>query len=366
MSLMGILRELYEIDDLKMNIKFEIEVLCKHLGLKIDEVTPQRVLCNRLQPRRDKTPDFNVRPSAAAPAQQPASPDPLTPPPTASSAPLAPGSAGGTDAATTLAAGGGGAVEQTVIPNLGAYVTVNSMLALFQQHPTLKAMVPVAVDRAIREIIQPAVERSVTIACITTKELVIKDFAMEGNEQKMHKGAQLMVANLAGSLAVVTCKEPANNLRPLLQSVPGLALGPAALEQAAQTCSADNLELGCILIEKAATEAAIRDIDEALAVPLAERRKAAAQGQAYMDEALAGKRYPAALPEILRPTRAGLGPAQMLVYEAFARQPRQPIAPPQPSSGGGVSEVPASMDAPTAMAVYGRLVTALEASMARS
>jgi len=45
------------------------------------------------------------------------------------------------------------------------------------------------------------VERSVTIACITTKAIVTKDFAMEADENKMRKAAQLMVANLAGSLA---------------------------------------------------------------------------------------------------------------------------------------------------------------------
>ena len=35
-------------------------------------------------------------------------------------------------------------------------------------------MVPVAVDRAIVEIITPVVERSVTIACMTTQELIVK------------------------------------------------------------------------------------------------------------------------------------------------------------------------------------------------
>merc|ERR1712100_27340 len=158
----------------------------------------------------------------------------------------------------------------------GAYVTVNQQLVVFQQNPQLKAVVAIAVDRAIREIIQPVVERSVTIACITTKELIVKDFAMEPNEQKMRKAAQLMVGNLAGSLAGVTCKEPlrlsmANNVRTLLQQHTGL--DATALEQAAQSCSADNLELGCMLIEKASTEAAARDIDETLSAPLAERRK---------------------------------------------------------------------------------------------
>merc|ERR1711957_995424 len=125
--------------------------------------------------------------------------------------------------------------HQTVIPNLASYVTINPTLnLLFQQLASsggscnitsamLKRNVPIAVDRAIREIIQPVVERSVTIACGTTKEIVTKDFAMESDENKMRKSAQLMVANLAGSLALVTCREPlrasvSTHLRQLLLS----------------------------------------------------------------------------------------------------------------------------------------------------
>ena len=35
-------------------------------------------------------------------------------------------------------------------------------------------IVPLAMERAIREIISPVVDRSVTIACMTTRELVTK------------------------------------------------------------------------------------------------------------------------------------------------------------------------------------------------
>ena len=366
MGLMGALRELYDLDDLKMNIKFEIEVLCKNLGLKIDDVPPQRVLCHRLQPRKDKTPDFNVRPSANVPLEPSATAekDALLAEPPSGRAAL---HGGGAAASAAAAAASGPApkteapLEQTVIPNLAAYVTVNASLAVFASGPaSLKAVVPLAVDRAIREIIQPVVERSVTIACINTKELVVKDFAMEGSVEKMRKATQLMVANLAGSLAAGTCKEPlrasmVNNLRTLLMNAaPGL--DAAEVERAAQTCSTDNVDLGCMLIEKAATEGAQRDIDEQLAAPFAARRKAAAQGQPFVDEAYAGKRYPAALPEMLRPTRAGLGPAQLLVYEAFAKQAPKP---PPAAEGGPVSFI----DSQQAMFEYGRLVTALEAAI---
>ena len=75
---------------------------------------------------------------------------------------------------------------ETVIPNLSSYIHINAGLQLFAQNPQLKRVVPVAIDRAIREIIQPVVERSVTIACVTTRELMLKDFAMEPDEVRMN------------------------------------------------------------------------------------------------------------------------------------------------------------------------------------
>ena len=77
-----------------------------------------------------------------------------------------------------------------MIPNLAAYITINEALVLFQQTPSLKRVVPVAVDRAIRDIIQPVVERSVTIGVMTTRELVNKDFAMEPDETKLRQGRE--------------------------------------------------------------------------------------------------------------------------------------------------------------------------------
>lgn len=88
----------------------------------------------------------------------------------------------------------------------------------------------------------------------------------------MGQAAHLMVSNLAGSLALVTCKEPlrvsiGNHMRnQLLTEAPNA--DHATTEMLVQLCSAENLELGCMLIEKAATEKAMRDIDEAVAAAL--------------------------------------------------------------------------------------------------
>ena len=47
--------------------------------------------------------------------------------------------------------------------------------------PQITELMTKAVDQSIIEILKPVVDRSVTIALITTKELVLKDFAYDGD-----------------------------------------------------------------------------------------------------------------------------------------------------------------------------------------
>jgi CCR4-NOT transcription complex subunit 1 len=350
MGLMGVFRALYNVDDLKMNIKFEVEVLCKNLNLKLEDIPLRNTdLSKRIPPVKEKNPDFNLKSQSAA----------TTPAPAMSPDKHSSGASTGGDSTKS-----DDEPQQTVIPNLAAYVQVNPNLTqLFEQvqggplstHITLdllKRSVPIAVDNAIREIIQPVVERSVSIACITSKAIVTKDFAMEGDENKMQKAAQLMVANLAGSLALVTCREPlhssiSTHLRQILSNAINDATGnPStstqlgeleknALDQCCAICSTDNLELGCRLIEKAATEKAVRKLNDTIAPALTLRKETREKkGQLYYDMSIFGnenQRYPRELPDMLRPKPGGLRPEQLLVYDAFQRIPRQP-GPTQSSS----------------------------------
>ena len=72
----------------------------------------------------------------------------------------------------------------------------------------VRRLVGNAVDNSIVEILPPVVDRSVTIALITTRELVLKAFAYDGDYKRVLEAADLIVQNLAGSLALVTCREP--------------------------------------------------------------------------------------------------------------------------------------------------------------
>lgn len=340
MGLLGVFRSVYNVEGLKMNIKFEVEVLCKNLGIRLEDIpVKNNELAKRVAPVKERNPDFNIKASAV---------NSTTPTPSAGVLCTPDAKSGGLSQIDGSRAPRSDD-DSTSIPNLASYVTVNQTVKqLLQQagqssvlsnlnDSALKRAVPIAVDRAIREIIQPVVERSVTIACITTKEIVTKDFAMESDENKMRKAGQLTVANLAGSLALVTCREPlrssvSTHLRQLLTATAatnGEELSEqeqSIVEQCIQICAADNLELGCMLIEKAATEKAVRDVDDALNQQLSARRKHREQtGQPFYDLSIFGnnQRYPTSLPDQLRPKPGSLRPEIIQLYDNFQRAPRQ-------------------------------------------
>lgn len=103
----------------------------------------------------------------------------------------------------------------------------------------------------------------------------MKDFAMEGDEEKMGTAAHLMVQNLAGSLALVTCKEPLRTS--MITHIRNLLLqngfGEGNLpEQAIQVVVADNLDAACSVVELVAMDKAVIEVDDGLAPSYLARR----------------------------------------------------------------------------------------------
>eukprot|EP00850_Spirogloea_muscicola_P015627 SM000121S26024 [mRNA] locus=s121:298001:312953:- [translate_table: standard] len=385
MGILSLLAEIYSLPGLKMNLKFDVEVLFNNLGVHLKDVKPSKLLRGR-QRETEGNPDFSSKDPGILPSLAEAprksgvvSPEihssPVVARPAASHHPLPTTAtqvsqvrptqpllnqkepeakvhtlpttevAPGPSTTTALLAPSTFSPQQTAvaIPNLVAYIVYNSKLAGLSQQLQLQRTVPAAMERAIREIITPVVERSVTIACMTTRELVMKDFAMEAEDGRTQKAANSMVASLAGSLAHVTSKEPlrqalANHLRNLLQ---GSNLNSEVLEQAVQLITNDNLDLGCAVIEKAATEKALHDLEETLGPALAARKKSREQlGATFYDASIYSQGSLSRLPEALRPKPGRLSATQYRVYEDFARLPWQNQAssvPPQQVAGGAQS-----------------------------
>ncbi|EPS36887.1 hypothetical protein H072_9531 [Dactylellina haptotyla CBS 200.50] len=299
MAILRLLAELYRFAELKLNLKFEIEVLCKALGTDIKVIEASTEIRDR-PPIQDETEAIVDGLADYGGMMFPRD-----------------------DRADRFSEN----AINSLLPDLHNQIVINNTLNGFGQHPKIRSILTAAIERAIREIMSPVVERSVTIAAISTSQLILKDFATEPNEEKMRKAAHSMVQTMAGSLALVTCKEPlrmsmSNHIRQLL-ATNGYP-EPSFADQAILVIVNDNLELASAVIERAAQEKAMPEIDDnlqqAYAVRRLHRERSRQNGQPFTDPAIS--RYMVSLPEPFRLKPGGLSPTQLNVYDDFSRMPR--------------------------------------------
>ncbi|KAJ7286002.1 Not1-domain-containing protein [Mycena rebaudengoi] len=326
MAVISLLAELYHFAELKLNLKFEIEVLCKGLDIDLDAVEATTVLRNRPladagPPLPDYVGDIDSLPiDGYASAVHPADNQVLALGPTSPS-----------DSHRVV-----GAHIEAILAALALHVHVSAQLSPLNVNHAFKRAVALAVDRAVREIILPVVERSVTIAGISTRELVTKDFATEANEEKLRKAGHLMAQKLAGSLALVTCKEPlkSNLATHLRQSLSDSGFNEMVPEPVILLLVQDNLDIACSAIEKAAMERAVSDVDEGFAASFEARRRhrEARNGQAFWDHGAVPSSFAITLPDPLRVKPNGIQLHQAGVYEDFSMEPKRSGAASRPNS----------------------------------
>ncbi|KAJ2702051.1 CCR4-NOT core subunit cdc39 [Coemansia sp. IMI 203386] len=324
MSIMRVLSELYATANLKLNLTFEIEVLCKALNLDVKEITPSSVLGTS---------------SAAAVAAQRGSVDML-------SAELAQSSIGGRSSANPgNAMGRGGdnggvgsgssAIAMPVLSGADISVDILTVLtqhasfqaaeSLFAQQPTIKKMFYMLTERMIREIIPIHVARSIFVAVSCTRDTIQKDFCGEPNEENVHRAAQVMARGLAGALAVSLCREQLKSK--LYLTMREFLIGHQVPEQSANSIAvglvADNLDLACAIAEKESIERASVQIDVVLSdTYIARKRTRERTGQPFYDMARFSRlAYPQDFPEVLKVRLNGLQPGHLRIYEDFTQIP---------------------------------------------
>jgi CCR4-NOT transcription complex subunit 1 len=314
MDIIHLLIELYHHAELKLNLKFEIEVLCKGLNLDHKSIEPSGEILNR--------PIIEEVTAEAIPQDQ-------------------------LEAFESLSINGLGAPPTVAptIPELGPLIQI-------PPHPDsvptarLHEIVRTALNRALQDIIQPVVDRSITIAAISTQQMIRKDFISEGDEARVRTSAVNMVKATAGSLALVTSKEPlranfTNYIRQLSsnEGTSGLAEGTIMM------CVNSNLDLACSIIEKQAEERAVPEIEEMIEADLESRRRHRAQrpNEPFYEAPLNRWAMTIPNPYKLSPNINGLNPEQMAIYEDFARQPRTTVA-------SAPSHAPSTSDATRSMA----------------
>ena len=306
MELLGLLSELYHCFELRLNLKFEIEVLCKDLSTDIKDIEPldiirSRPLLHENNMLRQYVPDGGSEGFGdmhLIGLSKRASNERFSP-----------------EAVIQALPDLGGLLQ---IPQAAGNVTQTQLRNIFVN----------AAQQAIYEIIAPVVERSVTIAAISTAELIQKDFSTEADVEKLQHSAHTVVKALSGSLALVTCKEPLrmsimNNIRILASR----NLPDQLPEGQIIMFVNDNIDTVCGLVERAAEEHSLAEIDAQLQQAIEERRRHSTERPNEPFHNPQVSRWAQMIPEPFRQDPNGLNRQQLALYDDFGRQAR--IAPAQ-------------------------------------
>ncbi|XP_036296138.1 CCR4-NOT transcription complex subunit 1 isoform X3 [Pipistrellus kuhlii] len=318
MAIMNVLAELHQEHDLKLNLKFEIEVLCKNLALDINELKPGSLL-------KDKDRLKNLDEQLSAPKKDVKQPEELPPITTTTTSTTPATSTTCTATVPPQPQYSYHDINVYSLAGLAPHITLNPTIPLFQAHPQLKQCVRQAIERAVQELVHPVVDRSIKIAMTTCEQIVRKDFALDSEESRMRIAAHHMMRNLTAGMAMITCREPllmsiSTNLKNSFAS----ALRTASpqqremMDQAAAQLAQDNCELACCFIQKTAVEKAGPEMDKRLATEFELRKHARQEGRRYCDPVVLT--YQAErMPEQIRLKVGGVDPKQLAVYEEFAR-----------------------------------------------
>ena len=317
-EIMATLLELYLHFDIKLNHKFEIEVLFKEFGATMTPGSESDNIRNR--PLHDEA---------------------------VSNAMLPDGPEGFEDMSL-------GSINRTVrnprfeldtmssaLPDLESVLVFPPATGSSANQAKLRDIVIEAVKRAILEIVAPVVERSVTIATIATSNLIHKDFAREPDEDRVRRATHQMVRALSGSLALVTCKEPlkmsmTNYIRMAQAELPDQAFPEGAILMSVN----DNIDVACSIVEKQAEERSMPEIETHIEAEIAARRQHRINNpnESFQDPAFS--HWSTFIPEPYKQSFNGLNQEQMAIYLDFARQSRGPASHGQSASADSGRQLP--------------------------
>lgn len=349
MGLLYALVELHQEPQLKLNLKFEVEVLCKALAVDINSLLTSPNYYNNVLNRTDfrdrvfSEPQLGpkVQPAPQVPIvgqrdnldnvfQRTSAPSDLTGQPeslikrqadtrTANpSPPQVPG--------PSIPSPGTHLYNyhdiQCNLSSLSQHIVVPANIAIFQMQPQLTGIVRRAIEKAVSEWINPIVERSVKISIITAEKIIRKDFALDPDENAMARAAHNLIRNLGAGMALITAKETIfmtilRNLTDALKlQCPNFS--KEMIEQAAHTTASENIDFVCCFIQKSTVEKATNELDKRLASEYDNRRKVRATGKMYYDLSSYGFHLDR-MPEQIR---MNIGPTphhQLQVYEEIGR-----------------------------------------------
>jgi len=326
-GILRLLSEFYHYGDLKLNLKFEIEVACRELAVPIKDIAPSNILKEREERmqlekeqleraasralREDRESLGRYNESIYDQQQQQLQIQQL-------------------QDAQPVSARSSGTLLNSMLNTIPQTLIVSPTTQLFGTHHGLRQILVVAIQNAIREVYPTITQRAGDIAVTASREVVAKDFATEIDEGKLRKSSNIMVKALAGPLALTTSRDPMK--ASMLTQLRSLMLQNGYHEEQIPESEIlqvvnDNLDMACGMVEKLASDRAFGSMNEQIesAVLLRKKHRSTRPGQPFVDPDVSSRLgLSQVLPEPLRLKPGGLTPQQMKVYDDFAHIPKNP------------------------------------------
>ncbi|KAI8870266.1 Not1-domain-containing protein [Ramicandelaber brevisporus] len=345
MAILSTLKELYEIGELKLNQKFEIEVLFKALDISLSDVEPATFIRQSLS---DKQQSQSLHLLTSSANQEAIARDKLYESDLAQNLAMIQLQQQQQQAQQAQQAQQQQQQQQQQSQQFGQTPTMNDAVdndmsrpsfdivaelrrlasftttaQLVTAHPQIKNQVLQVMHLAISEAIAHYLRKAVMVAVTTTRDTVLKDFATDGNVDRLQRAAISMARSIAGGFIVAQTRETLQSMTipPLIEIFIQSELTELTAQAVATSLVNENIDLMCALVEHEAKARATTAILSVLAESIQQRRSNPAHLPFTDNSQLGQLRYPPNVPDTLKigsgSASNGVPAAQLQVYEEF-------------------------------------------------
>ncbi|KAL3112675.1 hypothetical protein niasHT_013711 [Heterodera trifolii] len=312
-AILKVLAEIHNEPDLKLNLRFEIEVLCKELNVDLRSIEVGSYL--KEQRRLPKlVPPSKLGTTAASPTLAQCQLPPIQPPhigagiSSHSTADYTP-----TDMANILTEMSISRKYSPASYTPGGSQQQVSSLTTHQTLPTFN-YADIALQSGILQII-----------VIPPHLMLFQDFSLDSNEQNLRRGAHQMMRSMTAAIASITCREPlSQQMNSILKMYLTDAMGnvlPGSdqakmVEEAATAVTDTNINIATNFVVKNACEKAVADIEKRLESEYVSRKTASDDRPFQVDADMA--EMSEKVPEMIRLKEGPISEAMLKVYDDFS------------------------------------------------
>lgn len=342
-SMLSVLVELHNEPDLKLNHKFEIEVLCKNLNLNINDISVKGCLRNYEIIEEQLTKLKDTTSTAQTTKSETTQNIPAMPLNQQQGQQVAETTTNTSEINTTShtmhSQSNGTFISQVSTPkykisdiklqslqNNSNLIYISTEIPLLNVQPALKNFIIPTLDKAVNEMMHLLLEKAVKISVSTAEPLIKKDFSLDPEENHMRIAARNMVANMSSGMMLITGKEPLtqhlfNALKTQFTQSLDQTLANTYKEIIHQACSVivqDNIELCMCFLQKIAIQRSIMELERKLLPDFETRQRARVDGRVHYESSVFNY-HAEKMPDMIKLRVGSVSPQQFSVYEEFGK-----------------------------------------------